>query len=224
MSDKDYFKRAIKSSLLDKIAFFARKQIFEIFMDVTKPLPHETVVDIGVFGGSADPNWNFLEQLYKYPENITAVGIEDASVLETQYPGLKFVKVIPGRPLPFKQSQFDIGFCSATIEHVGSYRNQRFFLEEIIRVSCRAVIITPNRFFPMEVHTRLPFLHWLPQPFFRNILKKMGLEFYSKEENLNLLTEKQFLNLVPKSRYSKVLLYKYRIFGMVSNLILLIEK
>lgn len=224
MSDKDYFKRAVKFSLLDEIAFSARRHIFEIFMDIIRPLPHETIVDVGVFGGSADPNWNFLEQLYKYPENITAVGIEDASVLELQYPGLKFIKIIPDTSLPFKEDQFDIGFSSATIEHVGSCANQKFFLEEIIRISRRSVIITPNRFFPIELHTRLPFLHWLPQHFFRNILKKIGLEFYSKEENLNLLTKEQFLNLVPEAYHTNVSLYRYKMFGMTSNLIMLIKK
>ena len=124
MSDKDYFKRAVKFSLLDEIAFYARRRIFKIFMDTVMPLQRETMVDVGVFGGSADPNWNFLEQLYEYPENITAVGIEDASVLELQYPGLKFVKVAPNTPLPFKEDQFDIGFSSA-IRSMGALKSIR---------------------------------------------------------------------------------------------------
>lgn len=224
MSGKDYFKRAITFSLLDEIAFFARKRIFKIFMKTIRPLPHETIIDIGVFGGSEDPNWNFLEQLYEYPERITTVGIDDANFLERQYLGLKFVKTVPDTPLPFKENQFDIGFSGAVIEHVGSYHNQKFFLEEAIRVCCRLFLTTPNRFYPVELHTRLPLIHWLPQPIFHKIISKMGLEFYSKEENLNLLSKNQLLNLVPRPYRTKVTLRAYRLFGLTSNLILLIKK
>lgn len=224
MSDKDYFKRAITFSILDRIAFFARRKIFELFIKSINPLPDESIVDIGVFAGSEDPNMNFLEQLYEYPQHITATGVEDASFLERQYPGLKFVKVIPGQKLPFSDNQFDIGFSSAVIEHVGSRDKQRFFLEEAIRVCRRLFLTTPNRFYPVEFHTRLPFIHWLPYPMFRSIIKKIGLEFYSREENLNLISRKQLLNLVPSIYRTNVALYGYRLLGPVSNLILAIKK
>jgi len=224
MSRSYYFDRAVKFSLLDKIAFLARKQMFKMFMKLMKPYSHESIIDIGVFGDSEDPNWNFLEYLYDDPKQITAVGIDDAGFLERQYPGLKFVKIIPNMPLPFKENQFDIGFSSATIEHVGSRDKQMFFLEEAIRVSRRLFLTTPNRFYPVEFHTRLPFLHWLPQPVHRMIVSKIGLEFYSKEENLNLLSKKQLLNLVPPLYQTKIRLYTYRLFGLISNLILVIEK
>jgi hypothetical protein len=31
-----------------------------------------------------------------------------------------------------------------------------------MRVARRAFVTTPNRWFPLEVHTRLPLVHWLP--------------------------------------------------------------
>jgi hypothetical protein len=30
-------------------------------------------------------------------------------------------------------------------------------------VGRRVFLTTPNRWFPIEVHTRLPFVHWLPE-------------------------------------------------------------
>jgi hypothetical protein len=33
---------------------------------------------------------------------------------------------------------------------------------EALRVSRRVFITTPNRWFPIEVHTKLPLVHWLP--------------------------------------------------------------
>jgi len=224
MSDRDYFKRLFSSRYLDDAAFRERKKIFDIFIDTIDPMPHENIIDIGAFCGSSDPKMNFLELLYDHPENITAVGIEDADFLEKQYAGLKFVKVAPNSPLPFADDQFDIGFCSATIEHVGSPEMQRRFLGEAIRVCKRLFLTTPNRFYPFEFHTRVIFLHWLPNRIFRMILMKLGLEFYAREENLNLLDRGNLLKLVPADRKGQSRLLYHRLFGLPSNLILVIKK
>ena len=48
------------------------------------------------------------------------------------------------------------------IEHVGPRDAQRRFVDEALRVARRAFVTTPNRWFPLEVHTRLPLVHWLP--------------------------------------------------------------
>jgi len=224
MSDKDYFNRLINASFLDELTFAERKKIFDIFLKEIKPLPDEKIVDIGVFCGSIDPKMNFLELLYPHPENITAVGTEDGNFLEEKYRGLKFIRIVPNEPLPFKDDQFDIGFCSATIEHVGSLDNQKNFLKETIRVCKRFFLATPNRFYPVEFHTRAIFIHWLPKPIFRRMIKKMGLEFYSREENLNLISRKELLALVPEKyrKISKIIYHK--LFGMPSNLILVVKK
>ena len=36
-------------------------------------------------------------------------------------------------------------------------------MSEALRVAPRAFVTTPNRWFPIEVHTRLPLVHWLPE-------------------------------------------------------------
>ena len=52
----------------------------------------------------------------------------------------------------------------AGVEHVAGGRDgQRQFVHELCRVSKRVFVTTPNRFFPLEVHTLLPFAHWLPE-------------------------------------------------------------
>ena len=49
------------------------------------------------------------------------------------------------------------------IEHVGDVDRQRLFVAEALRVGRRVFLTTPNRWFPIEVHTRLPLVHWLPE-------------------------------------------------------------
>ena len=68
-----------------------------------------------------------------------------------------------GRELPFADGEFDLGFSNAVVEHVaGGRAGQRQFVHELCRVAGRVFVTTPNLFFPLEVHTLLPFAHWLP--------------------------------------------------------------
>jgi hypothetical protein len=41
---------------------------------------------------------------------------------------------------------------------------QQAFVREALRVGRRVFLTTPNRWFPIELHTRLPLVHWLPKP------------------------------------------------------------
>ncbi len=59
-------------------------------------------------------------------------------------------------------ASFDVVFSNAVIEHVGDRERQEALVREALRVGRRVFVTTPNRWFPIEVHTRLPFVHWLP--------------------------------------------------------------
>ena len=83
---------------------------------------------------------------------------------------------------------------NATIEHVGSHKNQLRFIKECLRISKKYVFIqTPNKFFPIDFHTLLPIIHWLPKKIHRKILKTIRLNIYSLEKNLNLLRLKDLI-------------------------------
>ena len=68
-------------------------------------------------------------------------------------------------------------FSNAVIEHVGGRDRQRKFVTEAIRVGRRVFITTPNRLFPVEVHTRLPLVHWLPDSLSHPAYRAAGKEF-----------------------------------------------
>jgi hypothetical protein len=91
--------------------------------------------------------------------------------------------------LPFRDQAFDVVHSSAVIEHVGSLARQCAFVAECCRVASRAVFITtPNRWFPVEFHTVLPLVHWLPKEVFRALMRRTGRGFFAEERNLNLMT------------------------------------
>jgi hypothetical protein len=74
------------------------------------------------------------------------------------------------------------------LEHVASREQQAQFLRELWRVARKSVFVTtPNRWFPIEYHTVLPLVHWLPPETFRALLRRIGRSFFADEQNLNLL-------------------------------------
>jgi len=147
-------------------------------MDLLAPGPETTVVDVGVtnapFGdGSSD---NFFEALYPWPERITAVGNTELDRFSAAFPRVHAVRA-DGRDLPFADGAFDIGFSNAVVEHVrGGREGQRRFVHELCRVARRVFVTTPNRYFPLEVHTLVPFAHWLPQRARDRVVRARGFD------------------------------------------------
>jgi hypothetical protein len=96
--------------LATKLSWYARRQMFKILMKLGYISPQTTVLDVGVTSDQRE-DCNFFERLYPYCEQITAVGMEDASYLEQRYPGLRFVQA-NGRDCPCGQCQKTEGFCA----------------------------------------------------------------------------------------------------------------
>jgi methyltransferase family protein len=148
-----------------RVSMRSRERKLKLFLELLQPGPSTTVVDVGVtdapFGaGSTD---NFFEARYPWPEQITGVGRTELDRFAAAFPSVRAVRA-DGRALPFADGEFDLGFSNAVIEHVAGGRDgQRRFIHELCRVARRVFVTTPNRFFPVEVHTLLPFVHWLPQ-------------------------------------------------------------
>ena len=147
-----------------RVSMRSRRRKLQLFIDHFQPGPETTVVDVGVtdapFGaGSTD---NFFEALYPWPGQITGVGHTELDRFAAAFPQVRAVQA-DGRDLPFGNAEFDIAFSNAVVEHVaGGREGQRQFVHELCRVGRRVFVTTPNRRFPLEVHTLLPFVHWLP--------------------------------------------------------------
>jgi SAM-dependent methyltransferase len=205
--------------LVSKVSLQLRQQMFQALMQLAQPTPQTTVLDVGVTSDRRE-DCNFFERLYPFPNQITAVGMEDASFLEQDYPGLKYIQA-DGLTLPFADKSFDLVVSFAVIEHVGDRERQRAFVHELCRTGKACCITTPNRWHPIEFHTILPLVHWLPPTWFRQILTWMGKKFWAEEENLNLLSKKDFLSLFPADR--EIYIKEFKFLGLVSNLLIYVQ-
>lgn len=213
----DYFGRGSPFlRLKTRQSLRARRAMFELFMRELDVRPSSTVIDVGVTPDRQLEDSNAFEKFYPWTNRITATSFEDAAALETEFPGLSFVRT-DGVRLPFEDDEFDIAYSSAVLEHVGGQDAQRGYIRELVRVSRQFFLAVPNRWFPLELHTFLPVLHWLPKPVHRRILAALGRDFWAREENLNLMGARALVGLFPDD--IDVTVHKHRLLGMPSNLV-----
>jgi hypothetical protein len=142
-----------------------------------------------------------------------------------KFPNIKKLIKVNFLKNSLKNNSYDIVHSNATIEYVGSFHNQLKFIYECKRISKKYVFIqTPNRFFPLDLHTFLPLIHWLPKKIHRIILKKLGFNFYSKEKNLNLLSKNDLKKVCDRLSIKKYKIIEYDFLFFIFNLILIIKK
>ncbi len=217
------YNLAASGSAADRLATVARRRMFAILMDELDPSPAHQVLDVGATSDETYESSNYLEAWYPFPAQVTATGLDDASHLERRYPGVRFVPG-DGRSLPFEDRSFDIVHASAVIEHVGTRADQARFLAELWRVARVGIMVTtPNRWFPVELHTSLPVLHWLPARLHRMVLRRLGLGFYAEVSNLNLL-DRRALRRLGRAEGIPVEVQAVRLGGWPSNLVVIARR
>lgn len=210
--------------LIDKLATRKREEMYHIFAEEFPPNTIETVLDVGVTADSGALSSNYFEKLFPDKNKIIALSNQDASQMEKDYPGLTF-KIGDALMLPFEDASIDVVVSSAVIEHVGSLLNQTKMISECHRVARKGFFITtPNRWHPVDVHTVLPFLHWLPKSIHRKMLRMLGMNFFSKEENLNLLDTRTLESICSKLGVRDIRIRTMSTIGFTSNLLLIVKK
>lgn len=211
-------------SLADRVAARMRRRMYARFLAVAKPTREDRILDVGVTSDEQLEASNYLEAWYPNKSQLTACGIDDGAMyLERKYPGVSFTRA-DGTSLPFANGAFDVVHSSAVIEHVGSRINQVKFISEMVRVARRCVFITtPNRWFPVEFHSILPFVHWLPPRRFRACLRALGHGDLAEERNLNLLGRNDLRSMCAELNLIDCRIDGVRLLGWTSNLLLSIE-
>jgi SAM-dependent methyltransferase len=184
--------------LADAVSLRSRRRKLRLFLEELQPTAETTVLDVGAdelaFGeGGGCATLNFFEQLYPWPERITALGLQDGTAFRARYPHIRYVQG-DACALPFDDGAFDVVFSNAVIEHVGGRERQRRLVSEALRVGRRVFLTTPNRLFPLEVHSRLPFVHWLPARLSSRLYDALGKE---AAKDLRLLSPRSFESLFP---------------------------
>lgn len=199
-----------------------RTRKYQLFLQAFNPTEKDSILDIGFNNEEHSPVDNFLEQNYPYPQNITALGVDADDLFKQRYPMVKTI-IYDGQKYPFADKQFDIGWSNAVIEHVGNREAQVLFLLEIIRTCHHVYLTTPNRYFPIELHTRIPLLHWLPKNVFDSIIKFTPKK-WARGNYMHLLSIKQIKSLLREANITDYTIHCNKLFGFTMDFSIIINK
>lgn len=146
-----------------------------------------SVKDKTIFSSGCGSAGDLYEFLQKGAKKVYGVEV-DKDLLDlaiARFKGTKLEKQVelsmyPGDILPYEDSTFDIAFSMHVIEHT---INPRQYLEELMRViKPRGVIFMdlPNRYYPIEQHTLLKFIHLVPYFIRDSVIKFITNKLFAK--------------------------------------------
>jgi len=187
----------IHERVLELIAPLHRKyrtQKCEFFFKTFEPQPGDSMLDVG---GGAGITGEFAA-LYRYFGEVHVVNLCAQSFEGEQFRNVQFA-IADGCSLPFPDRSFDWVFSNAVIEHVGGRERQKQFAGEIQRVARKGYFVaTPNRHFPIDPHTLLPFYQYL-SPGLQKKVCRFSPGYFREYEPLDLLSRRDLRNLFPGS-------------------------
>jgi len=208
-------------SFIDGIILRKRKEMLKIIKKTLEKYNVLSCIDVGTTSYEENESSNYIIKNLSHIPNIISISNQ-----EIKNPLFK-EKILKSITQNFSNDEFfklksDIVISNATIEHVGSFENQIKMVNNIINLSKKKfIIITPNRYHPIDFHTKIPFLHWLPKVIHRKILSLVGLSFYSREENLNLLSKADLIKIMNDLNFKNYKIFNIKLLGFVSNFILI---
>jgi hypothetical protein len=206
-----------------RVSSYNRRRKWRIFMDTVRPDADMTVLDVGYNELEHSATDNFIEKHYPWRSQITALGIDEPVQFAQRYPDVKAVHY-EGTTFPFADRSFDVCWSNAVIEHVGRHADrwgaQVLFLKEIARVAKTGFVTTPNKRFPVEVHTRTPLLHWLPKRMFDAYLRRRGKE-WAAGDYMDLLTLADLRRLLRDAGIAEYRIVRNRLLGLTLDFVVI---
>lgn len=222
----DYFGYKLPfAKLHNQTTLKVRRSIYEFFKESIGGVEEKYFLEHGATPETTRKASNcFIRWLIEDGAKVYATSPEEITHLEQIFPGLV---VLDWPPHSSRLDQVDYIISSAVIEHVGSQSAQIEYINNLLQIHPKLLITTPNRYHWLEFHTKIPLLHWLPRSWHRAFLRFIGLKFWASEQNLRLLSRKDFTRIIKKAAHISGLnihlwWYQPKFLGMVSNLCVLI--
>ncbi len=213
------------TALVETLQRRARGKRVKLWQELFTLGPSDSLLDLGSSDGSG-------AAALQTEARVTIADI-DAGAVERGATKFGFEPVVldeSGR-LPFADGAFDVVFCSSVIEHVTvpkeevwkirsgrefaarSFAQQSEFASEIRRVGKAYFVQTPALSFPIESHTWLPFVGWLPRPAQMAVIRLANRWWVKKTiPDIHLLSASGMRRLFPDAE-----IYRERAAGMTKS-------
>jgi hypothetical protein len=194
-----------------------RQKRMRAFLDVFNPTRQTRILDVG----GLPRFWSGIP----VESHITIINLQPLPPHEADFltPNQTFA-LADGTQLPWKDQSFDVVVSNSVIEHLGTWERQIAFANECQRVGKTWWVQTPAREFPVEPHYAALFLHWLPKPAQKKLVRRCSLWGWLARPSpaaidaslaeLRLLKLKEFRTLFP-GRQIKI----ERLFGLPKSYI-----
>ena len=208
-------------TFIDKIVIKKRQEMCDIINEELSDYTIQDALDIGSTNDLDNKSSNYLIRNLK---NIKIYkSISDQVISNNFFSNCLTKSITENFSYDEIQSmKSDVVISNATIEHVGGFEQQKKMIENMLLLTKKYFIITtPNRYHPLDFHTKLPILHWFPKKIHRKLLKLLKLEFFSKEENLNLLSKKDLITLLEIVGVNNFKIFDISLLGFKSSLIVI---
>lgn len=207
--------------LKEKVKDYSRKKKYDQFYSFCKE--ECRVLDVGIAPETTNPKKgissnHFLKQFKFDSSNYVGLSIDSLKGMEKKYPGKKFVDYDGGR-FPFEDKEFDWTHSNAVIEHVGTLAQKLHFIKEMVRVSKNVYFTTPNKYFPVDAHTLVFFIHWNDALFMK---WRKWKNTWIPKERLNLLSLKEIKTLLKQADIKNYKIIKNRLMGITMTFTIVI--
>jgi hypothetical protein len=151
----------------------SRQMKFDLFWSQINPAPGSSMLNIGAAPAILGKEHYGTESDLEQPEqdkrfaSLRIVGcnlaLKDMRAYREKYSGRGWHGIVADAcRMPFPDKSFDVVFSNAVIEHV-PMESQSVMANEIMRVGRSWFITTPNYWYPMELHRRIPLFQFLPK-------------------------------------------------------------
>ena len=221
--DQDIIYAINHYNFIDKIVLRKRLEISNIINNAINDLQIHDALDIGTTSDDKNASSNIV---IKNIKNIDKFKCISDQIVNSDFFHKSLNKSITEE---FSENELydfssDLVVSNATIEHVGNTLNQKKMLKNIIKLTKKIfVLTTPNKFYPIELHTKIPLIHWFPKSIYRKILKFLGLSFYADEKNLNLLSVNELKKMLDNYKIKYEIRF-IKLFFFKSNIIIIGKK
>jgi SAM-dependent methyltransferase len=209
----------------------AREKRAKVFLENFALNDSTKILDLGSESGVNIHN--ILKSTNVKAENVFIADIDEGLIKSgAERFGFNAVLIEEKARIDFDDKFFDIVYCSSVIEHTtvdkaevweyktgaafkdAAWQRQKLFAAEIIRLGKQYFVQTPCKSFPVESHTWLPLVGYLPREVLLPVLK-VSNRYWVKAAapDFNLLGEGEMKNLFPNAK-----ILKEKSFGLTKSL------
>ena len=172
--------------------------LWRLYLKLHGPSNVSSYLDIGT--------WNF-KNIRTFEQNLkptTTVALD----IEPKDRGKTTFVVADATYLPFRRDSFSLVTMLSVIEHLA---DQTGCLAEVLRVAGKGCVFLqiPNRYFPIELHTGIPFYFYLPRVVRPALLTRTRNEWAAHVNIPSVRRMKRQLSLLAPNRKSSICGFYY---------------